>query len=231
MDDPDARECLTRLRVSVLQALRPWEASMGVALLLLALALGVAAPASAEPIVVTFESLEGQGLVPDGYGGINWGANWVYYDWAQEPYTPHSGKVRVAIADGLRGPTGRHPQFSSNSPNMRFDGAWFAGSDVEFGGVFVQFLLFNDGSLVGNTGALPVTSRPAFLPSGYIGAVDAVEVRSGFLGSPQSTPNAFWVMDDVTYSVAPIPEPTSLVLLGSGALGGAIMRRWWHRKA
>src|SRR4051812_10099560 len=58
---------------------------LGLALLALA-----AAPAQADPVVVSFDDLVGQATVPQGYGGINWGGVWTSYDWAQAPYTPHS---------------------------------------------------------------------------------------------------------------------------------------------
>lgn len=50
-------------------------------LLLLAL---VAAPAAADPVVVTFDTLTGDNRqVPDGYGGINWLDNWTHYAFTQ----------------------------------------------------------------------------------------------------------------------------------------------------
>jgi hypothetical protein len=44
--------------------------------------------------VVTFDGLP-DGLVPNGYGGINWANNWNVYSEAQNPYNPESPPARI----------------------------------------------------------------------------------------------------------------------------------------
>ena len=46
-------------------------------------------------VVVNFDDLVGQALVPNGYGGINWNDEWTYYGWTQDPYNPSSPPARV----------------------------------------------------------------------------------------------------------------------------------------
>ena len=172
------------------------------ALMAAAAVMAIAGPASAT--VVNFDDLVGQSPVVDGYGGINWGGQWTYYGYAQDPYTPHSGDYRVYdfATDG---------GFSFAAPVV-FNGAWFSGKDTSS----VQFQLLLGGSVVGASATLGTSVTPAFLASGYSGLVDQVKVLSG---QPD-----FWVMDDVTYNagtIGGVPEPASwaLMILGFGAVG------------
>jgi hypothetical protein len=190
----------------------------------------------AQGSVITFESLAGMGncgdngcvgYVPDGYGGVNWGGLWEYFDFPQYPYTPESGSVRVfTAAYGTYGQV----LFSFLTPQI-FDGAWFAGGPD----VSVYFNLYDSGSLVYQSSSISVSAgavdtpdgpvtNPVFLASGYTGQVDQVGVWSNA--------NGMYVMDDVTYHnntvTGVVPEPESLVLMVAGLLAGlsyACLRR------
>jgi hypothetical protein len=174
-------------------------------------AVALLASGAASAAVVNFDDLSGSGAVADGYGGINWGGVWTYYDSPQPPYTPSSGLERVYTPGTGSG----EYTFSFVTPDQLFNGAWFAGTDT----TTVEFNLYNDGSLVWTSASLGTTSTPTFLSSGYSGAVDVVGVFSNA--------NDFYVMDDVTYGgdVTAAPEPATMSLVLVSLVGLGVLRR------
>jgi hypothetical protein len=190
---------------------------MGVVMHLKNLLAGVAVAAilsvgaQAAPVVVTFDGLP-DGLVPDGYGGINWNSNWTVYSEPQNPYNPESPPARIYTNYSLH-PAGNYEAVSFNflTPAV-FNGGYVAGGYSEG----VTFELFNGASLVATSATLYQTATPTFLSSGYGGKVTSVEV----LGY-----NGYYVLDNVTYSAVPEPSTWALMLAGFGALGFASWRR------
>jgi hypothetical protein len=180
-----------------------------------ALLLGGVGQSRGELVIVNFDDLHGQAGVPDGYGGINWGGNWTYYDFDQPPYNPHSGLTRIYNSQpGNFDYITDDPFAFANGP-VQFNGAWFAGN-----GVSVRFDLYDNGVLVHQSADLTTSATPTFLDSGYSGLVDRVVVHDyGFDG---------YVMDDVTYTTTPVPEPSTLTLVGLGTLG--LLGYGWRRK-
>jgi hypothetical protein len=175
--------------------------------LLLLLVLMLAANLSAT--IINFDDLPGDGVVPDGYAGVTWYGEWNYYGEAQDPYNPHSPPNRVY--DFLND---AHFTFGSG---VTFDGAWFAGPPD----TTVQFQGYLGGVLQFTSAMINMSSTPTFLSSGYAGLVDDIHVLT-------NAPD-FFIMDDVTYNGGGgVPEPGTLVLLGSGALGlaGYIRRKF-----
>ena len=180
----------------------------------LAVLLTLAAPA-AQAVVVGFDDLSDSGPVADGYGGITWGGNWVYYDSAQDPYNPSSDFQRIYADYSSSGSVFLATSFSF-AVDAVFDGAFFAGRGRDEGHLPVYFELFLNGISVAISSALDMNSTPTFLGSGYSGLVDEVVVWGE---------RGFYIMDDVTYNTSAVPVPAAGFLL-FGALGGlALLRR------
>jgi hypothetical protein len=182
-------------------------------LLLIALSTMATVAESADNIFVNYDNLPGENMpVPQGYGGINWNNNWIYYGFVDPPYTAHSLPNRVYDLAQYPSDT-----FTFVNPNGDiFGGAWFAG----YGFATVQFVLYNGLDQMWTSEVLSPSDVPTFLSSGYFGLVTTVEVQSP---SPD-----FFVMDDVTYSTGlSTPEPSTLTLFSAGLVGaaGAVLRK------
>ncbi len=178
--------------------------------LLVVLSVG-AINVKAEAVVVNFDDLIGQTLVPNGYGGIATWTDWEYYSWSQPPYTPSSDPTRVYALT-------LDNSMEWSSP-VDFQGAWFSGPD--FTSVYFEGYLAN--VLQGTSGSLAPSSTATFLAANF-NNVDRVRVVS-------AKDRDLYVMDDVTYNEGQgngepvIPEPATMALLGSGLLGFAGLRR------
>ena len=100
------------------------------------------------------------------------------------------------------------------TPGQVFDGAYFSGQSF----ATVQFELIYNNAVVADSAILDTSSTPTFLSSGYTGPVDQVIVLS-------ADPD-YYVMDNVTYGVSSVPEPSAIVMGGTAlVLTGLVLRR------
>lgn len=171
----------------------------------------------ASATVLTFDDISTGGSVvgmPAGYGGFTWDSNIGVYGTPQDPYNPKSAPNRVLFNYNCCVGVYGESDAIVNSGTVVFNGAYFSGYAI---GGPVYFNLYDGGALVWTSGSLTPTSTPTFLASGYSGQVDKI----GIVGN-----EGYFVMDNFTFNGSSVPEPTSLLMLGSGALGLAgILRR------
>jgi hypothetical protein len=168
--------------------------------------------------VINFDDLEIGKHVPAGYGGLTWGftyvdtANgnmgyWVTNDPDIPNYAiPHSTPIYVVNAWG-----GDQLYFRFSSP-VFFIGAWFAAPNILTNATQVRF--YDD--LGHQSNWLDIDLNPQFLSANFSGATTVWVERRG--GTPGDNGSLWFTMDDVTYN-AVVPEPTTMLLLGSGLIG------------
>lgn len=189
-------------------------------------ALAVSAPLCAT--VVAFDDLPGlSGVVPQGYGGINWSDNFRYFSTEQRPFTAASGNTRIFANDALH-PTYTYGtlRFTFNTPVL-FDGFFASGYNWNP----VSFGLYSGGVRVAfSDNEVMPSFNPQWVYSTYNQPVDEVRIYQV---------NGFATFDDITYRALPaprtmalgatgaVPEPASwaMMISGLGFVGGVMRRR------
>lgn len=186
-------------------------------------------PATANATVLTFDDIGSAGMVPNGYGGLNWN-NLIYIN---STMFPNSGYFNSVVS-------GRHVAFngsgltaSINNGSFDFNSAYFTAAFCD--GLNIEVKGYNNGDLLYNQIILVNTQAPTHFIANYIG-IDSLQFNSfGGVDNldllPHSANAAQFAMDDFTFnhSSTPVPEPSTLLLLGIGLGGLAVFRGKIHR--
>jgi hypothetical protein len=109
------------------------------------------------------------------------------------------GDLTVSVSDGL----------------FSFDGAYFTSwsmndEDYTLSSSTITMLGYLNGSLVGSI-TYDLTNDFQYYEAGF-SSVDQIVFQSSGIGK-------WWLMDDMTINSASVPEPATILLLGTGLLG------------
>jgi len=196
--------------------------------LFLCVSLMIVGPACAE--LLTFDTLPPTpynfgAAIPNGYGGLNWD-NFAYLP--GDLYFPPSGYQNGLVSPPNVAFNGYGNPADFWNPNgspftfvgAYFTGAWNDGLNIEVKGLFYGVTIY-DYSFTVNT------SGPVYFFADWSGINEVDFISSG--GTPHGFPHGAgtqFAMDNLTVT-GPVPEPCTLLLLGSGLVGlvGLRLRR------
>jgi len=182
--------------------------------------------------VLTFEDLylsddnEYYAKIPNAYGGLNWSENFYQLD-GSDPVWTNLGYDKGRVSDNHVAFNCWEKDVTVTAPNGRFDfngayltAAWNDGLNIQATGYFNSVLLHDQTVVVDTTG-------PTWFSFNYLGIDELKFSSSGGTPNPNNTwlgDGTHFVMDNFTFT-EPIPEPATMILLGSGLIGVLGLKR------
>jgi hypothetical protein len=167
-----------------------------------------------EDVAITYGSspLYGTANLLDGYAGIS-GWNGIGQAWG----TPAGSGLNEAIDNQWF--YGSEGELVFDHAPVIFEGAYYKSYAADPSAPVTSIELYYQGNLVHSILDPRASSSLVWLASGYNGFVDKVLIRGGVEG---------FAIDNLTYTIAAVPEPATTALLFSGMAMVAMSRR--HKK-
>jgi len=195
------------------------------------------ATGTASAVLVHFDDITtvvGSAVIPDGYEGLSWGEFWVIHEDVNPGSGYDNGVVSGEYAAYRHGPTYATTLSSGVAvydpalPAFDFEGAYLTAAWNN--GLSITIAGYYDGGLVHTDTVVVNTTGPTWFDgSGDYSNIDLLYFSSsGGTNAGLGGEGVHFVMDNFTYT--PIPEPTTMLMLGCLGAGLAGARKLGRKK-
>jgi hypothetical protein len=179
--------------------------------------------------VLTFDDITPpSSTVPNGYGygGLHW-TNISYANGSQEEILSGYYVGRVSGDYVAYNGNGTQAYVFVNSNSFDFIGAYLTGAWND--GLQINVSGSSNGVLVGDTTVTASAYSPTWFQFNYYGIDELVFSSFGGTDVYPAGEGTHFVMDNFTFNVTSVPEPSTLLLLGSGLVGLLGFRRKFNK--